>query len=85
MLERIRLSQLVSRLQDFALGTLKNRPGASCEMSKSQVSAACFLIERRLARAQAPLDVALSGNITVVRRDPTQRPADYHRKGKASV
>jgi hypothetical protein len=95
VIKRIRTGALVDRLQKHALGTLRfptggaggskrgeSKPGV---MTESQVRAAAFLIERTIARAQAPLNVAMSGDIIVEERDPTQRPADYHRKGKAPM
>jgi hypothetical protein len=56
----------------------------STSMTPAQIAAASMLLDRCIPKAQAPLDIALNGNITVIRRDPTQRPAGYHRKGKAS-
>lgn len=58
VLKRIRTSQLVNRLQDAALGKF--------DMTRTQVAAAVFLIERTIARAEAPKDLNLTGNITVV-------------------
>jgi len=79
VLKRIKTSQLVNRLQDHALGTLRGPPseehpdGRLIEMSKAQVSAAVFLIERTLAKAEAPKSLNLSGGITVQIIDPTRR------------
>ncbi len=53
-------------------------------MSRAELASSIALLDRCIPKAQAPLDIALNGNITVIRRDPTQRPAGYHRKGKAS-
>lgn len=83
--EQIRTAQLLNRLQADAFGELKTPKGEVYELSPGRRISIMWLLERVIPKAQAPLDVALSGNITVVRRDPTQRPADYHRKGKASV
>lgn len=64
VLERIKLSQLINRLQDNALGKLKitngENKGKATFMTESQVSAAKFLIERRVARAEAPKDLNLT-------------------------
>ena len=79
VLKRIKTSQLVNRLQDHALGTLRGPPteehpeGKLIEMSKAQVSAAVFLIERTLAKAEAPKNLNLTGGITVQIVDPTRR------------
>src|SRR5690348_4177816 len=88
VLERIRLSQLVNLLQNNALGTLKRTTGENAgepyELSKSRYQSAMWLLERRLARAVAPQDLNVNGNMTVIFDDPTQRPAEfvngYHRK-----
>lgn len=87
VLERIRLSQLVNLLQNNAMGTLKTTTGENAgkpyELSKSRAQSAMFLIERKLARAVAPQDLNVNGNITVIFDDPTQRPEQmngYHRK-----
>ena len=75
VLERIKLANLVQRLQMHALGTLKNRLGEPCEMTRSQVTGACFLIERRLARAEAPktLNLDFAGRIEVEFVTPKSR------------
>lgn len=67
VLERIRLSNLVARLQDNALGKLKGRTGGFVEMTDGQIRSACFLIERRLARAEAPktLNLDFAGKIQI--------------------
>lgn len=77
VLERIRLSQLVTRLQHNAMGTLKGASGGAggaekgkrhfVEMSEGQIRSAIFLIERRLARAEAPktLNLDFAGKIQV--------------------
>jgi hypothetical protein len=88
VLERIKLSQLVNLLQNNAMGTLKTTNGEGkgqpYELSKSRIQSAMFLIERKLARAVAPQDLNVNGNMTVIFDDPTQRPPDsvngYHRK-----
>lgn len=51
-------------------------------MTPTQLVAATALLDRCLPKAQAPLDVSLQGNISVVVRDPTARPEGYHRKGR---
>jgi hypothetical protein len=56
-LKRIRTSQLINRVQNHALGKE--------EMTKTEITAACFLIERTLAKAVAPQDLNLKGNVTV--------------------
>lgn len=56
-LKRIKASQLLNRIQNHGLGKE--------EMTKTQLQAACFLVERILARAVAPQDVNLKGNVTV--------------------
>jgi len=64
VLQRIKLSQLVNRLQDNAMGKLKitvgERKGEPCCMNEGQISSAKFLIERCLARAEAPKDLNLN-------------------------
>jgi hypothetical protein len=57
-LKRIRTSQLLNRVQDHALGQV--------EMSKTELTAACFLIERTLAKAEAPKELKVSGELTLV-------------------
>jgi len=57
IVQKIKGDHLLTRLQDHALGTV--------DMSKSQVSAAEWLLERILARAEAPKNVHLSGNVTL--------------------
>ncbi len=79
--DRIRIGMIVSRMEQHALGELK---GAK-RMTETQITAGTKLLERCIPKAQAPIDVAVSGTIIVEERDPTRRPADYHRKGKASV
>lgn len=67
VLERIKLSQLVNRLQDNALSQLKNPNDVSkpVTMTDGQIRSATFLIERRLGKAVLPQDINLAGNITV--------------------
>jgi hypothetical protein len=78
VLKRIQTSQLVNRLQDNAFGKI--------ELTDGQIVCAKFLIERTLAKAMAPVDMNLHGNVTVLFDDPTQRPVanghanGYHRK-----
>lgn len=67
VLERIQLANLVTMLQKDALGQLKNpNTGEDMELSEGRRSSAKFLIERKLARAEAPKQLNLGGNITVV-------------------
>ncbi len=54
-LKRIQTSQLINRLQDHALGKI--------ELSGEQVRSACFLIERTLARAEAPKQLDIHGDL----------------------
>lgn len=67
VLKRIRTSQLVQRLQNHALGLLKSPKDAEKPilMTDGQVRAACFLIERTLAKAEAPKDLNLTGSVTL--------------------
>lgn len=85
VLARIKLSQLVNLLQNNAMGTLKAaKTGEPYELSKGRIHSATFLVDRLLARAVAPQDLNVNGNMTVIFDDPTRRPADsvngYHRK-----
>jgi hypothetical protein len=59
-LKRIKTSQLINRLQDNALGEV--------EMDQVEAANARFLVERTLAKAEAPkqLDVNANVNFTVV-------------------
>lgn len=72
VLARIQTSQLVNRLQGHALGTLKGPPcadhpkGKEIWLTDGQIRAACFLIERTLAKAEAPKKLELSGEITLI-------------------
>lgn len=56
-------------------------------MTPSQIKAAEALLDRCIPKAQDPVDLNLGGNVTVVFRDPTNRPANLQRerKGRASV
>ena len=71
VIQRIRTSQLVNRLQDHVFGTLKGPPsqshpdGAPLALTDSQVRSACFLIERTLAKAESPKTVNLNGTLTL--------------------
>jgi hypothetical protein len=56
-LSRIKASQLLNRIQDHGLGKL--------EMTKTQLQAACWTLERILARAVAPQDLNLRGDLKV--------------------
>lgn len=60
VLARIKTSQLVNRLQDNALGNLKNSKGESIQMTEGQVRSATFLVERTLAKAENPKDINLN-------------------------
>jgi len=72
VVRRIRTSQLIQRLQKHALGELRgpakeaNPEGDLIRMTDSQVRAACFLIERTLSKAEAPKNVNVSGQVTLV-------------------
>jgi hypothetical protein len=79
VLKRIQTSQLVNRLQNNALGKIEP------ELSDSAIRSAIFLIERTLAKAQAPQDLTVHGGLTLLDRDPTTRPSGYQRRGKAST
>lgn len=59
----------------------------STEMTPLQLAAAQYLVDKIVPKAEAPKQLELSGSITVIDRDPTQRPAGYdqRRKGKASL
>lgn len=67
VLERIQLSNLVTRLQKNSLRQLKNpnKPDELLTMTEGEIRSAIFLIERRLARAVAPQDLNLKGSLTV--------------------
>jgi hypothetical protein len=73
VIARIKTSALVTRLQKNALGTLtqtQNLPDGTTrevphEMSRSQVAAAQFLIERTLAKAEAIRELRHSGTISL--------------------
>jgi len=54
-------------------------------MTAQQVQAAIALLGKILPNAEAPKDINLTGNITVIRRDPTHRTLGYHRKGRATI
>lgn len=78
VLERIQLSNLVTRLQKHALRQLKSpNDGEQIAMTDSEVKAAQFLISRKLAMAVAPQDLKLSGSVTVevVRFAESSRPS----------
>ena len=82
VLERIQLSNLVTRLQKNALRQLRNPndPKEIVSMTEGEIRSACFLIERKLAKAEAPKDLNLNGNLTFLFDDPTQRPDGYQRQ-----
>lgn len=68
VLERIQLSNLVTRLQKNALRQLKN-PNNTDElltMTDGEIKSATFLIERKLARAVAPQDINLTATVSLV-------------------
>lgn len=61
VIERIKLAQLVNRVQNHALSQLKNiKDGEKIAMTDSELRAATFLIERKLARATAPQQLNVS-------------------------
>lgn len=67
VLERIQLSNLVTRLQKNALRQLKdpNDKNKLLTMTEGEIRSAIFLIERKLAKAEAPKDLNLSGTLNV--------------------
>lgn len=66
VLARIKLSQLTNRLQDNALGLLKSpNTGEPVSMNDGQIQSAKFLLERMLARAVAPQDLNLHGDLSL--------------------
>lgn len=79
--ERIRLGLLLGRLENHALGELPKRQS----MTGTQMAAAMYLVDKHIPKAQPVIE--LNGNVTVVFRDPTQRPANLskERKGRATV
>lgn len=66
VLERIKLSQLLNRLQQNGLGTLKSPKGEPYSLSRSEVTSITWLLERKLARAEAPRELKVSGELTLV-------------------
>jgi hypothetical protein len=75
--ERIRTSMLLNRLHNHIVDPAKT------PMTKTQVSAATFLLSRVVGQKTDAQDVNLNGNVTVLMDDPTQRPEGlngYHRK-----
>lgn len=68
VLERIQLSNLVTRLQKNSLRQLRNpnNPEEIITMTEGEIRSATFLIERKLARAVAPQDLNLKGSVTVL-------------------
>ena len=72
--ERIRTTQLLKRLQDYALGV------DGVKMKPTQVKAAQFLISRMVGPPREQQDLNINGNLTAVFADPTQRPNGYNRK-----
>lgn len=67
VLERIQLSNLVTRLQKNALRQLKdpNDKNKLLTMTEGEIRSAIFLIERKLAKAEAPKDLNLTGTLNV--------------------
>jgi hypothetical protein len=57
VLKRIKTSQLINRLQDNAMGEFEMDPTAAAN--------ARFLIERTLAKAEAPKDLNVTGNLNM--------------------
>ncbi len=77
--ERIRTSMLLKRLQNHVDDPEKT------PMTKTQVTAATFLLSRVVGQKNDTQDINMNGNVTVLMDDPTQRPAGlngngYHRK-----
>ena len=67
VLSRIQLSNLVTRLQKNALRQLRN-PNNTEEiltMSEGEIRSAVFLIERKLAKAEAPKTLEVTGKLTI--------------------
>jgi hypothetical protein len=62
VLKRIQLSNLVTRLQKNALRQLRNPndPKEIVSMTEGEIRSALFLIERKMARAEAPKDLNLN-------------------------
>lgn len=52
VLQRIKTSQLVNRLQDHGFGKI--------DLTRTQVDSIKFLVERTLAKAEAPKDLNLN-------------------------
>lgn len=67
VLERIQLSNLVTRLQKNALRQLKdpNDPNKLLTMTEGEIRSAIFLLERKLAKAEAPKDLNLNGTLNI--------------------
>lgn len=70
VLKRIKTSQLINRLQDNALGTLKfmtgKNKGEPYQLTDGQVRSAIFLIERTVARAEKPIQFDPNANTVQV-------------------
>lgn len=75
VLARIQLSNLVTRLQKNALRQLRNPNNGEeiITMSDGEIRSAMFLIERKLAKAEAPRDLNVNGTLRVEIVDPTRR------------
>ena len=86
-LERLRIGTIMGRLEKQALGELSSRrkQGMDSAMTLAQQDAAKFLVSLVIPKAEAPKQLDLGGNITVVMRDPRDRPPGYKRKGRASL
>jgi hypothetical protein len=66
VLERIRLSNLVTRLQKNALRQLRNpNDNSVVSMTEGEIRSAIFLIERKLAKAEAPKDLNVNGTLNI--------------------
>lgn len=77
VLKRIKTSQLVNRLQDNALGLLKNKAGEPYSLSDGQVRSAIFLVERTVAKAESPKKLEISGELTLIETiRKAAKPAD---------
>lgn len=66
VLKRIKTSQLLNRLQDNAMGTLKTSKGELYELTKGERASIIWLLERTLARAEAPKQLQVTGELTLI-------------------
>ena len=83
VIERIRVGMLVSRFERQALGELK--AGKKVAVSERQMTMMDYLtgkalLERVIPKAEAPKELALTGNVNVIIRDATRPPEGYQRK-----